>query len=167
MAEAAFQKVETEEQIELVASIAAPIWHATYDGITGVPATNYMIEQFQSIPAIHRQLEQEGYLYYLMLVNGVPAGFVGVVPHREGKLFLSKLYISEPHRGIGIPRAVIEFLKALCKVEGLPSIYLTVNKRNLHAIEVYKHFGFYQIDAVVTDIGNGFVMDDYIMQLDE
>lgn len=53
-----------------------------------------------------------------------------------------------------------------CWTVGLDKIYLTVNKHNTHAVEVYRHFGFYQIDAVVTDIGGGYVMDDYILQKD-
>lgn len=166
MAETAFQRVETGEQVETVAQIADPIWHDTYDPITGEAATNYMIQRFQSVPAIHRQMDEEGYEYYLILSGGVPAGFLGLVPHKDGKMFLSKLYVENAFRKQGIPRAAFEFIRNLCKVEGLDKIYLTVNKRNLHAIEVYKHFGFYQIDAVVTDIGSGFVMDDYIMQMD-
>ena len=49
------------------------------------------------------------------------------------------------------------------KINMLQGMYLTVNKYNEHAIDVYKHYGFKIVDSVVTDIGNGFVMDDYIM----
>ena len=42
--------------------------------------------------------------------------------------------------------------------------YLTVNKYNSSSIEVYKKRGFEITDAAVTDIGSGFVMDDYIME---
>lgn len=67
-----FIKVTEEEQIEKIAEIAAPIWHETYDCINGVASTDYMIEKFQSVPAIHRQMESEGYVYYMMLDDGVP-----------------------------------------------------------------------------------------------
>ena len=100
-----FIKVTEEEQIEKIAEIAAPIWHETYDCINGVASTDYMIEKFQSVPAIHRQMESEGYVYYMMLDDGVPAGFIGLVPHKEGKMFLSKLYVSAAHRSRGLPRA--------------------------------------------------------------
>ena len=157
-----FIKVTEEEQIEKIAEIAAPIWHETYDCINGVASTDYMIEKFQSVPAIHRQMESEGYVYYMMLDDGVPAGFIGLVPHKEGKMF----YVSAAHRSRGLPRAAFDFIETLCQAEKLPAIYLTVNKKNFHAIEVYKYFGFHQTDAVVTDIGSGFVMNDYIMQKD-
>lgn len=159
-----FERVTEPAQVETVARIAEPIWHATYDPINGKASTNYMIKQFQSVPAINRQLESEGYAYYLILADGVAAGFIGVVPHKEGKMFLSKLYVADEFRGMGLPRAAFDFVVSLCKAEGLDRIYLTVNKHNTHAVEVYKHFGFYEIDAVVTDIGCGFVMDDYILQ---
>lgn len=104
-----FIKVTEEEQIEKIAEIAAPIWHETYDCINGVASTDYMIEKFQSVPAIHRQMESEGYVYYMMLDDGVPAGFIGLVPHKEGKMFLSKLYVSAAHRSRGLPRAGVRF----------------------------------------------------------
>lgn len=161
-----FERVITAAQIETVARIAEPIWHATYDPINGVDSTNYMIEQFQSVGAINRQLESEGYVYYLILADGAAAGFIGLVPHKEGKMFLSKLYVADEFRGMGLPHAAFDFITSLCREEKLDKIYLTVNKHNAHAIEVYKHFGFYETDAVVTDIGCGFVMDDYILQKD-
>ena len=154
------------EQVDELAALAKPIWTDHFTPIIGAEQTAYMIEKFQSVPAIHRQMESEGYVYYMMLDDGVPAGFIGLVPHKEGKMFLSKLYVSAAHRSRGLPRAAFDFVETLCQAEKLPAIYLTVNKKNFHAIEVYKYFGFHQTDAVVTDIGSGFVMNDYIMQKD-
>ena len=164
--EVVFKRVETPAEIEPAARLGEPIWHATYATLTSPAATDYMLEQFQSVPALRRQLAQEGYVYYLMLLGGEAAGFIGLVPHKEGKMFLSKLYVSEKYRGHGLPRAAFDFVAERCRAEGLDKIYLTVNKRNTHAIEVYRHFGFYEIDAVVTDIGCGYVMDDYILKKD-
>ena len=42
---------------------------------------------------------------------------------------------------------------------------LAVNKRNAAAIAAYRKHGFEIVEAVVKDIGGGFVMDDYIMEL--
>lgn len=161
-----FETVKTEAQIELVAETAAPIWYETYEPIIGRNAVDYMLNKFQSVGAIHRQLSTEGYVYYLICADGKPAGFIGLVPHKEGKMFLSKLYVSGAYRGQGIPRRAFDFIAERCREADLDKIYLTVNKQNTHAIDVYKHFGFYEIDAVVTDIGCGYVMDDYILQKD-
>ena len=48
---------------------------------------------------------------------------------------------------------------------GYDYIWLTVNKNNSGSIEAYKRMGFNIIDKIITDIGAGFVMDDYKMQL--
>ena len=45
-------------------------------------------------------------------------------------------------------------------------VFLSKLYLRTHSLDVYRAKGFKQIDSVVTDIGNGFVMDDYIMQLD-
>ena len=47
--------------------------------------------------------------------------------------------------------------------EGLSKIRLTVNKGNEHAIGVYSHYGFQVEEQVKSDIGSGYVMDDYVM----
>ena len=62
-----FIKVTEEEQIEKIAEIAAPIWHETYDCINGVASTDYMIEKFQSVPAIHRQMESEASNFFIFV----------------------------------------------------------------------------------------------------
>ena len=49
-------------------------------------------------------------------------------------------------------------------LDGKSRIYLTVNKHNDHAVKVYKNTGFTVSNKVITDIGNGFVMDDYVME---
>jgi len=47
---------------------------------------------------------------------------------------------------------------------GLGRIWLTCNKNNSRTLSIYKKLGFSIIDSIVTDIGNGFVMDDYVLE---
>ena len=67
-------------------------------------------------------------------------------------------------RGNGYASDAMLFLENLCKQRNLESIWLTVNRENLHTIDVYKKKGFQIIAEEVNDIGHGFVMDDYIME---
>ena len=75
-------------------------------------------------------------------------------------MFLSKLYVKKEFRHKGIGKAVFEKIKDF----GFDKIQLTVNKYNKNTIDAYLKYGFKIIDSVVSDIGNGFVMDDYIME---
>jgi ribosomal protein S18 acetylase RimI-like enzyme len=45
-------------------------------------------------------------------------------------------------------------------------LILSVNKRNTRALAAYRRNGFIITESVITDIGGGFVMDDYIMAKD-
>jgi len=42
-------------------------------------------------------------------------------------------------------------------------VVLAVNKKNAKAIAAYRKHGFAIRESAVTDIGSGFVMDDYVM----
>jgi hypothetical protein len=43
---------------------------------------------------------------------------------------------------------------------------LCVNKRNTIALAAYAKYGFRIYGQDVLDIGNGFVMDDYLLEMD-
>ena len=155
-----FQKVENN-QIEELADLASSIWHEYWVCLLSSEQINYMVENFQSEKAIKNQNENENYSYYFILQNNEKAGYFGI-SDKGDYLFLSKLYIKKEFRHKGIGTKAFERIKELA--DGKP-IRLTVNKHNTNSITAYKKWGFKTIDAVVTDIGSGFVMDDYIMEV--
>ena len=158
-----FEKVVTEEQIKKVAEAANIVWHDAFKDILTLAQIEYMIEKFQSFNALYEAINKNNYLYYLIKTDNNVVGYTGL--HEEsGKMFLSKLYILKEYRGKGFSSKTFEFIENLAKKKKLKSVWLTVNKNNNHAIEVYKHKGFVVIRKQVADIGNGFVMDDYIFE---
>lgn len=159
-----FVRVETEEQLKELAAIADEVWHQHFSSILSLEQIDYMVDKFQSEPAMRVQMEQDGYEYYFISVNGVNAGYTGIRPDGD-RLFLSKLYLLQRYRGNGYASRAFEFLKDICRKRGLRAVWLTVNRYNYDTIKVYKKKGFRVIDEQVTDIGNGFVMDDYFMEM--
>lgn len=147
-----------------VAALACQIWREHYPPIIGPEQTEYMLRKFQSREAISRQIENEGYLYFLLKdKNGEPAGYAAAVPAPEG-LFLSKLYVESGRRGKGCGKLVLTFIESLALAQGLSKINLTVNKHNADSVKFYEKSGFVIADSLVTDIGSGFFMDDYLME---
>ena len=123
-----------------------------------------MLLKFQSEDAVKKQIEAEGYEYYI-LEDDAFLGYISIKENKEDrKLFLSKLYILSKFRRKGYSRRVFSFLKEYLKAHNLLGITLTVNKENLRSIEVYRHLGFKTIREKKADIGSGFFMDDYIME---
>ncbi len=158
-----FEVVTSDELIKKVSELAEEIWHEHYEPIIGKEQVDYMIDRFQSETAISNQLRNDGYVYYL-LKN--PSGYCGYLAfHIEGNaLFLSKLYIAKHSRGRGYARKALELLEEICKKSKLTKIWLTVNRNNVASIRSYESLGFLKIRTQVADIGEGYVMDDYIME---
>lgn len=152
-----------QEEIPAVSRIAAEIWMEHYRCILSAGQIAYMLEQFQSPSAIEQQIAG-GYQYFWLCYQGERAGYCSI--HEEdGSLFLSKIYIQKDFRGKRIASCALRYLKGLCKERGLSKIWLTVNRHNANSIAVYGSLGFQKSREMVTDIGNGYVMDDYVMEL--
>ncbi|AFY52917.1 acetyltransferase [Rivularia sp. PCC 7116] len=155
-----FKIVDNNNAIAQVSKLAKNIWNEHYLPIIGNHQVSYMLDKFQSEDAIGQHID-EGYRYYMIFYNQVEAGYFSICEKGE-KLFLSKLYILKYFRGKGIGKQAIEFIKSNLKN---PVIQLTVNKNNSDSLAFYKNIGFEIVDDVVMDIGNGFVMDDYVMEM--
>lgn len=156
--------VNTIEQMAEAARLAAQIWREYYVSIITMEQIDYMIEKFQSVTAIMDQIQNQSYEYYLLQrQDGVSVGYIAVKAD-NGKLFLSKFYVAKEHRGHGYASEAMAFLEKLCKDRSLSHIWLTVNRDNASSIAVYEKKGFRNIREQVADIGNGYVMDDFIME---
>ena len=157
------ERVLTKEQISKVAALAEVIWHQHFTPIIGREQVIYMVEKFQSEAALEQQIAN-GYEYYQLFDGDEFCGYCGIHPE-NGKLFLSKLYIKKEARGRHIASHAMNFLKDICRERGISAIWLTCNKHNNNTLAIYDHLGFKIIETQVADIGNGFVMDDYILEL--
>jgi diamine N-acetyltransferase len=158
-----FLPVRSPADIEAVSALAREIWEEFYVPIIGRAQVDYMVEKFQSAPAVAQQI-QAGYEYFLAAQDGEPAGYIGVVARQEeGALFVSKFYLLRRTRGAGTGRVCMEFIERLARQRGLGLLWLTVNKGN-PSVNVYKRMGFRIAAELVMDIGSGFFMDDYRME---
>ncbi len=154
------ERVESREQIAAVAALAKEIWTQHYVPIIGAAQVAYMLDKFQSAAAIARQIQAEGYEYYL--APGV--GYLALVPDLvEKSLLLSKIYVKADRQGTGFGRAMEEFAEWRCCELGCKELWLTVNRHNRGSIAFYERLGFRKTREVATDIGGGFVMDDWWM----
>ncbi len=153
----------TDADLTTIESLARDIWTESYEGIVPRAQTDYMVERFQTAPALREQIGK-GYTYLIVTVDGVPAGYCGYVPDDKG-LFLSKIYISKDYRGSGLSTKLFDRLRVIARTLGKDRVHLTVNRNNAHAISVYEHEGFVGVGTADTPIGEGFVMNDYLMEL--
>ncbi|MDR1559264.1 MAG: GNAT family N-acetyltransferase [Clostridiales bacterium] len=152
---------DNAESIETIADLARRIWTEHYTPIIGEGQVEYMLDHFQDIEAITRQIDSDGYAYYIAYWDGLPAGYCSVLTDDdENSVFLSKIYVDADFRRKGVAR---EFIRRVLADTGYTRVWLTVNRNNIGSIEAYKKMGFEIAESLVTDIGGGYVMDDYKM----
>jgi len=158
------REIREGHEIMEINRLANIIWHEAYRSILSREQICYMVEKFQSVRALTEQIAWEGYRYFLAEDETGAVGFCGVRTTGD-RMYLSKAYLLASARGKGYFSAMIARLRALARETGVRVIWLTVNRCNAAAIGVYGHLGFETVRTQVTDIGRGYVMDDYVMEL--
>ncbi len=180
-----YEQVIDDQDIATLAQVADEIWHEYWPDRIGMAQTDYMIEQFQSVAALTRDIREHHYLYYLVYdpyhnlvgyTGGCAEHFendpfcaracthgTAIAQRSSTRLFISKIYLYKEQRGKHYASRIIEFWEECAQNEDLNTLYLTVNKDNELAIRAYLGRGFEILEAHTGDIGQGFVMDDYIM----
>lgn len=154
--------VYKKPEIKAVANLAQVIWTEHYTPIIGKSQVDYMLAKFQSETAISAQIK-EGFNYFLIAYQEAYVGYFAFCLQKD-TLFLSKFYVLRSKRGMGYGKEALKFIEAQVKNLGLKKIKLTVNKNNSSSITAYEKMGFINVESIVQDIGNGFVMDDYVLE---
>lgn len=154
--------LEDKEAIASLSAFATKIVKQHFDPIIGATQNDYMISKFQSVSAITEQIAM-GYRYYFVVQNQENVGFMAFCP-KNGKMYLSKFYVDSGYRGKGISSKMFQFVKQETIKEKLPAIFLNVNKSNTEVIHIYEHLGFCNVREEQNDIGNGYFMDDFVLE---
>lgn len=159
-----FEKV-TIHNVAIVQSVAREIWEVTYKDIISQKQIDYMLDTMYSVDKIMQEIAK-GFNWEVASMDHHVVGYLDYVMEPDQRVFLSKIYLRPEVQKKGIGQSLLNRVIEFSKRNGGIAVYLTVNKDNAKAISFYQRNGFKKMDAVVAEIGNGYVMDDYIMQLD-
>ena len=148
------------ELAERISVLADTIWHECYSSVLPQGQIDYMLRTYHSTDAMLREMS-EGYDFFVVTDGGKDAGYYSV--HDEGdRLYISKVYLLRECRGRGLGKRIFEDIDEYARSHNLNEEYLRVNKGN-PTVGIYKRAGFSVSDTITSDIGQGYVMDDYIM----
>lgn len=154
----------THDIIQQTADLAHKIWNQHFPPIIGQEQVDYMVRNLQSSEAIANQIK-DGYEYFLMSDENLKIGYLAIKADLEkSKMMISKLYLDSSARGADHGKFMLDFVVNECRERGINTIWLTVNRHNSGPIEWYKRRGFVVTEEKKMDIGNGFFMDDFIME---
>jgi len=153
-----------EEHLPSIIELAGVIWRACYPGIISHAQIDYMLARMYALDVLRDEIRSQGIRYDRLLVEDELAGFASYGPTAEtGVVKLHKLYLLPELQGHGLGSRLLQHVEREVRAGGAHRLILFVNKRNARAIKAYQRNGFVIAESVVTDIGGGFVMDDYIM----
>ncbi|MGO9015945.1 MAG: GNAT family N-acetyltransferase [Dissulfurispiraceae bacterium] len=155
-------KLMTMEDIPVVQDLARHIWEEAYSDLLSQEQIHYMLTLMYSSKVISDELSG-GAVWEIIFQEGTPCGYVSYSISGDDAVQLSKIYIEKSFRGKSIAEEAIKRVLRYAAEKGKARVFLTVNKGNVRAIRAYEKNGFSVTDSVVKDIGNGFVMDDYVM----
>lgn len=154
-----------KENLKIVRSIAERTWPETFGKILSSAQIDYMLNLLYDLKKLEEQCNQ-GHSFLLADEAGEKLGFVGSEPnHERGKTKIHKIYVLPAAQGKGIGKLLINAVKEIALKNDQASLLLNVNKYNRGAIDFYEYLGFTIIKSEVIAIGNGYVMDDYVMEL--
>ena len=153
------------DDIPTLRTLARRIWDEYYPGIISREQINYMLDRMYDAKTIQREMN-EGVAWDLVRHKTEPVGFISYsFDPASHQVKLSKLYLLPQWHGCGIGGHMLQHVQTRATQLGAREVGLQVNKQNTQAIRAYQRASFSVREAVVTDIGGGFVMDDFIMVL--
>ena len=150
--------------VEAVSALAGEIWRAHYPSIISAAQIEYMLAQRYEPARVRAELQRRDLWWDQLAVNDRMTGFASYfLTANAGEMKLDKLYVHHDHQRQGYGGTLLDRAVTIARAYGCDTLVLAVNKLNRTAIAAYEKNGFRITDAVVKDIGSGFVMDDYVM----
>ncbi len=156
------------EQLLVIRNLAYTIWPSTYGEILSKAQLEYMLDSFYSITNLEKQMDN-GQVFELLFEETNTIGFVAYEFNCNFEKFsqpltkIHKIYLLPEMQGKGFGKFMIDEIVRIAKSNNQKGIYLNVNKYN-SAKFFYEKLGFVISKEEVIDIGNDYVMDDYVME---
>ena len=154
-----------EEDISTISDLAEQIWPQTYGTYISEAQLRFMLDKMYNQAELLSQL-QSGHIFLIASENGKNVGFAGfsIIDPKKNCYKLHKLYVLPEMHGKGIGKTLINEVINLAIYEGGKTLQLNVNRNN-DAKDFYLKAGFNIKETVDLDIGNGFFMNDYVMEI--
>ncbi|UUF12741.1 MULTISPECIES: GNAT family N-acetyltransferase [Flavobacterium] len=150
--------------IKTIQEITNITWPITYGEILTKEQLDYMLDLFYSEEALAKQIENKEQLFYLISDSDSTIGFIGIEHNynNEALTKIHKIYLLPETQGKGYGKIVFESIEKLALENNSAALLLNVNRFNT-ALNFYKKLGFEVKETVDIEIGNGYLMEDYVM----
>jgi len=152
----------TTEDISVIQRLAHATWPDTFKEILSAEQIKYMLELIYSKTSLKKQLA-EGHNFLIAEENDTPIAYADYSLLKDDIYKLHKIYVLPQRQGKGIGKLLIEYIIDAIKKSNAATLLLNVNRYN-EAKAMYERLGFKVIGEEDIDIGEGFFMNDFIME---
>ncbi len=152
----------TTADIGLIRRLTLQIWPTAYGKILSQEQLDYMLELMYAPATLQNQMET-GNNFIIVQTEEIPVGFAAYYNKGNNIWKLDKIYILPNQQGKGTGKFVINYIIEKIINENAAALQLQVNRAN-PAQYFYQKLGFEIIETADFDVGNGFFMNDYIME---
>jgi ribosomal protein S18 acetylase RimI-like enzyme len=159
-------KQATPADIPLIRDLTMKIWPQTYTSIIGKQQVAYMLGLFYSPETLQKQMAETTHKFILCYSDSEAVGFAAYSEMDPGIFKLHKLYIAPGAQRSGAGKFIISKIVDDVRSVGARSLRLNVNKYNYPAMAFYAKTGFKLFAEEDIDIGNGYFMNDYVLNME-
>ncbi|MBB2147934.1 GNAT family N-acetyltransferase [Pedobacter gandavensis] len=155
----------TANDFPVIQKIAHKTWPATFGAILSPQQISYMLEMMYSTAALTEQVAGKGHHFLLVKDETNDLGYASYELNYKGlpKTKIHKIYLLPEAQGKGVGKLLMKTISEIAKDNKNTILSLNVNRDN-SAFLFYKNIGFEQVGEENIDIGDGFLMEDYIME---
>jgi RsiW-degrading membrane proteinase PrsW (M82 family)/ribosomal protein S18 acetylase RimI-like enzyme len=151
------------KDIPLIRNLTYKVWPQTYSGILSKDQIDYMLEKMYSEASLLDQMQKQNHEFIIVYNGTQPVGFASYSLIEPGIYKLHKIYILPSEQGKGTGKFLIDQLSKAMTGKGAKALQLNVNRNN-KAKEFYEKLGFVVLRSEDINIGNGYFMNDYVME---
>ena len=149
--------------IGVISTLAHAIWPETYGSILSEAQLHHMLNLFYSHESLEKQFD-EHHVFLIALMNAETVGFASYShADKAGTYKVHKLYVHPMLHGKGFGRKLLDRIVHDIKPKGATTLRLNVNRHN-RAIGFYERYGFKVVGEEDIAIGEGYFMNDYVME---
>jgi len=152
------------EDIPLIRELTFQIWPQTYAATLSQKQIEYMLELMYSEASLTKQMNQDGCNFILVSEKSIAVAFASFSEVESGIWKLHKIYVLPNQQGKGTGRFIVDYIIKTIKQQAAVALQLQVNRYN-QAKVFYEKLGFTVIKIADFEIGNGFFMNDYVMEI--
>jgi GNAT superfamily N-acetyltransferase len=150
--------------IALIRKLTLAVWPQTYSDILSTEQVNYMLEMMYSASSLQHQINIQQHRFVIACDDDEPVGFASWSLTPDKKVCrLHKIYVLQNQQGKGTGKKLMEHILEATRYAGASILVLNVNRHN-KAKAFYSRLGFTVLREEDIDIGNGYFMNDYVMQ---